>query len=919
VAPTEAVTIAFEGEPVPAFAGEPVAVALYAAGVRTLARSSKYHRPRGLFCLDGHCASCYMRIDGRPNQRACMTPARDGLACQRQNAFPSADVDLLAAADWLFPTGMDHHTMMTGSRAGNAMFLKLVREMGGSGTLPDPTAADEPATLEDLQADVCIVGGGPAGLAAARAVAEATPAARVVLFDEQATPGGSLLAEPAGQAQARAMADAARAAGAKLLAQATAIAYYPEDTLDASDDRGVLAVTTPKGLTRVRARRTLYATGSYDQNLPFPDNDRPGVVAARAVGRLAFRWGVRPVGPRERVVVLDAAPTGRALAEALAAAGVAVERVELARETVVGARGQQRVRGVDVRGADGSARTVEGALVAVAALPAPASELPRQHGAAVSFDAARGGFAAQVDEGFATTASGVFACGDVTGYQGTAAAARAGAAAGKALAATLAVALSLGAALTGAGCASTPPSPPATAAPAGAAPGPSAAVEPPPFSPGTPATPESAAGAETALRRQILDAAWTLVRDKHYDKSLGGLDWKAVRAKYEPLALGAPSEAAFYRVLNQMIGELGQSHMLITGPGAEEQDDAEAIAAPGEAPGAPPAAVPAIEPGSLGEPGLTVRVLDGRPTITRVRAGSSADRAGLLPGFLVTEVAGRALGAPSDSARPLRPVEERFMTRRAAMHRLVGPAGTRVSVSYLDEHDRPGKAVLVRDPPHVPAVHLGHLPPIYPEVRAYEIGDVGVLAFNIFLVQPVLAEVKQAMARFMAHHVRAVVLDLRGNPGGQGAMAIPIAALFVTAPVELGTLKFRDFNQTLTARPELGSTPFTGPLAILTDEGTASASEMLAAGLQEAKRAVVVGDTTLGAVLPSVVEALPGGAVMQYVVADFKTPKGVLLEGRGVQPDRRVVETRAGLAKGRDPVLDAALVALKAMGRGRTP
>ena len=137
----------------------------------------------------------------------------------------------------------------------------------------------------------------------------------------------------------------------------------------------------------------------------------------------------------------------------------------------------------------------------------------------------------------------------------------------------------------------------------------------------------------------------------------------------------------------------------------------------------------------------------------------------------------------------------------------------------------------------------------------------------------------------------------------------------MTAPVELGTLKFRDFNQTLTARPELGSTPFTGPLAILTDEGTASASEMLAAGLQEAKRAVVVGDTTLGAVLPSVVEALPGGAVMQYVVADFKTPKGVLLEGRGVQPDRRVVETRAGLAKGRDPVLDAALVALKSMGR----
>jgi carboxyl-terminal processing protease len=219
--------------------------------------------------------------------------------------------------------------------------------------------------------------------------------------------------------------------------------------------------------------------------------------------------------------------------------------------------------------------------------------------------------------------------------------------------------------------------------------------------------------------------------------------------------------------------------------------------------------------------------------------------------------------------------------------------------------------VLVRDPPRTAPVRLGHLPPLYPEVRAYEVGSVGVIGFNVFLLQPILDDIRQAMARFAAHKVKAVVLDLRGNPGGQGAMAIPIASLFVSGPMTLGTLHFRDFSQTFTAKPEMGAVPFTGPLAILTDEGSASAAEILAAGLQEAKRATVVGDTTLGAVLPSVIEALPGGAVMQYVVADFKTPKGVALEGRGVQPDKRVVETRAALRGGRDPVLDAALVALK--------
>ena len=226
------ITIDFEGAPVPAFTGEPVAVALHAAGIETLARSSKYHRPRGFFCLDGHCAACLLRIDGRPNQRACLTPARAELACARQNAFPSADIDLLAAADWLFPEGMDHHTMMTGSHAGNALFLKLVREMGGAGTLPDAPPAARLAPRDEAL-DVCVIGGGPAGLAAARAIAEAAPGARVALYDEQAAPGGSLLAEAGGTARAAAMAEAARGAGAELVARATAIGYYPED--EASD------------------------------------------------------------------------------------------------------------------------------------------------------------------------------------------------------------------------------------------------------------------------------------------------------------------------------------------------------------------------------------------------------------------------------------------------------------------------------------------------------------------------------------------------------------------------------------------------------------------------------------------------------------------------------------------------------------
>ncbi|HVR02876.1 MAG TPA: 2Fe-2S iron-sulfur cluster-binding protein [Polyangia bacterium] len=428
-------TFDLEGDPIGAFEGEPVAVALHAAGVRTLGRSPKYHRPRGAFCLDGHCASCTLRIDGKPNRRACTVPVRAGLRCERQNAFPSAELDVLTAADWLFPEGMDHHTLMTGSRVGNALFLKLVREMGGSGTLPDAPAAVFPAVCDD-ELDVCIVGAGPAGLAAARALGEAAPAARVALFDEQAAPGGSLLALPGGAARADALVAAATRAGARIDGGATALAYYAEDA-GPSGRPGLLAVATAGGLRRVSARRYLYATGGYDQNLPFMDNDRPGIMSARACGRLAFHWGVRPVRAGARVVVVNGAATAVPLADGLARVGVEVEVVDLSRDRVLEARGTTRVRGLVVAGPTGRKRRVDGELVAIATTPAPASELPRQHGAAVRFAPERGGFVALVDEAHATSAPGVFACGDVTGYVGPDAAEAAGAAAGRAVAATL--------------------------------------------------------------------------------------------------------------------------------------------------------------------------------------------------------------------------------------------------------------------------------------------------------------------------------------------------------------------------------------------------------------------------------------------------------------------------------------------------
>lgn len=412
----DAVEVRVDGRSIRGFAGESLAVALSASGEQVLSRSLKYHRPRSFFCLDGHCGGCLMRIDGVPNQRACMTPARDGGVAASQNAYPSANVDVLEAVDWMFAGGLNHHTLMTGSALLNRVANKVVRQLSGLGTLPeqasdsDQIVAIPPAELDDFE--VCVIGGGPAGLAAATAVARQGHS--VLLVDEQPRLGGSLrytpsLSGPTSLALVATLIDDAAAAGVVTLSAATAIGYYPDEL------SGVLVVATHTGLRLVNAKRHIYATGGYAQNLLFGHNDRPGVMAARAVGRLLVDHGVVVA---DKIVVLGADAYATQLADALTSVGVDVARVNQHDLVAVRARGRQWVRGLEVETSTGKRQTLECDLIAVSALPSPAIEGLRQHGARVELRPDRGGHVAVVDERGATSSDGVFAAGDVCGYLG---------------------------------------------------------------------------------------------------------------------------------------------------------------------------------------------------------------------------------------------------------------------------------------------------------------------------------------------------------------------------------------------------------------------------------------------------------------------------------------------------------------------
>lgn len=390
----------------------------------------------------------------------------------------------------------------------------------------------------------------------------------------------------------------------------------------------------------------------------------------------------------------------------------------------------------------------------------------------------------------------------------------------------------------------------------------------------------------TDARQETFDIVWRTVKEKHFDPTHGGVDWDKVREQYAPRAAAAKSDSEFYGVLRQMLGELHQSHFNIMPPEAVVEDDS-----------------PQPKGGGIG---IDLRLVDGQPMITRVDAGSAAASVGLRPGFIIKKV--DDTNADQVIARFARSKESEairtLLITRTFLARIGGAPGTTVRIAYLDERDQPREATVTRERlKGEMSQRLGNFPPQYTEFEVKRLaGGIGYIRFNNFVM--ILIERIKTAIRGMSD-APGIIIDLRGNPGGVGGMAFGIAGVLQKEPGSLGTMRMRSGHQNFLINPQ--PNPYLGPVVILTDGGSASTSEIFAGGMQDIGRAVVVGERTVGAALPSVIQKLPTGALFQYAVADFRTPKGTLLEGVGVAPDVEVKHTRRALLEGRDPQLDAAI------------
>lgn len=283
------VTLRIDGDDVSAVQGEPVAMALWKAGRRVLARSVKYHRPRGAACFAGRCDGCLMRVDGKPSVRTCQVPSEEGLVIETQNVLGSARFDLLAAADLAFPDGMNHHAMFTWAKPANAVMQRVAREIAGVGTLPSEVRA--PVPVRDVHVDVLIVGAGLAGLVMAKRCA--SRGMNTWCIDEDQSLGG--WAQFAAPRDAEVAIQSARNAGATLDAGHACVGIFDSGSagLPLGKDHGqrIALIHTASGSTRCTFNAVIFACGRIEGAAAFEGCDLPGVIGAEAALRL-HRWGV---------------------------------------------------------------------------------------------------------------------------------------------------------------------------------------------------------------------------------------------------------------------------------------------------------------------------------------------------------------------------------------------------------------------------------------------------------------------------------------------------------------------------------------------------------------------------------------------------------------------------------------------------
>ena len=382
----------FDGRRYGGFAGDTLASALVANGVRLVGRSFKYHRPRGIISAGSEEPNGLVELrtgaHREPNSRVTMTELHDGLAAASQNRFPSLGFDLMAVNDRLsnfLGAGFYYKTFMWPKAFWERVYEPIIRRAAGLGAL---SGEDDPDVYDRgfRHCDLLVIGAGPAGLSAALTAGRA--GADVILVDEDFRAGGRLLQESFGVGgmsgadwATSVVAELQSLPNVRLMPRSTAIGVFDHGIYAVLERTGDHIATLEAGkprqiLWRVYAKRSLLCAGATERLIGFADNDRPGIMQAGAVRGYVNRFAATPA---EHVAIFTNNDDGHRTAADLAAAGVDVAAIidsrpdapksevaeVFAGAVVSGTGGRLGISHADIRLADGGRKQVQCGALAV--------------------------------------------------------------------------------------------------------------------------------------------------------------------------------------------------------------------------------------------------------------------------------------------------------------------------------------------------------------------------------------------------------------------------------------------------------------------------------------------------------------------------------------------------------------------------
>lgn len=342
---TQPMTFKFNSKTMHGFQGDTLASAMLANGERLVARSFKYHRPRGIFSAGSEEPNALVQLRTgayqEPNTRATTAELFDGLTATSQNHRGPLGFDIMSATDLLSPflgAGFYYKTFMWPAAFWEKLYEPIIRASAGLGSLSmleDPDKYDKGF----LHCDLLIAGAGPSGLSAALAAGRS--GARVIIADEDFVLGGRLNAENhtiAGMSghdwAQQTLAELAAMDSVRILPRTTIFGAYDHGiygALERKTDHLPHAGDKPRQvLWRIYSKHALICAGATERSIAFANNDRPGIMLAGAVRAYANRWGV---ATGKQVAIFTNNDSGWQTASELSAKGVNITAIIDPRDT----------------------------------------------------------------------------------------------------------------------------------------------------------------------------------------------------------------------------------------------------------------------------------------------------------------------------------------------------------------------------------------------------------------------------------------------------------------------------------------------------------------------------------------------------------------------------------------------------------